>query len=73
MARRLSMATAKSIIDYFKNKEKTCPYFHVYDANNDGNHDYTSNDFSDKQHLCPSGAAKFSKRLDSIVVKILGK
>ena len=46
-------------------------YFHFYDANKMGNHDYTDADANDANHLCINGAQKFSSRLDSVVKTIL--
>jgi formylglycine-generating enzyme required for sulfatase activity len=42
-------------------------YFHYYDANNFGNHDYTAEDAYDANHLSPKGAAKLTLRIDSLV------
>ncbi len=46
-------------------------YFHFYDADKLGNHDYTDADAYDANHLCTVGAQKFSARLDSVVKTIL--
>jgi hypothetical protein len=47
------------------------PYFHYYDANNHGNHDYAGSEASDCNHLSYSGAVKFSGRIDSVLQKIM--
>jgi uncharacterized protein (TIGR02171 family) len=46
-------------------------YFHFYDADKMGAHDYTDADAFDVSHLCTAGAEKFSMRLDSVVKTIL--
>jgi hypothetical protein len=43
------------------------PYVHFYDANNYGNHDYTSDEALDCNHLNYRGAVKFTARIDSLV------
>ncbi len=42
-------------------------YFHYYDANNYGNHDYVDEDAYDANHLSPKGAAKLTVRIDSLI------
>jgi hypothetical protein len=46
-------------------------YFHFYDANGEGNHDYADSEAVDFDHLFPAGARKLSVRLDSVVQAIL--
>jgi len=53
--------------------ESEYPYFPVYDAYRDGNHDYTDEDALNWNHLCPHGAAKLSARLDSVILGILSR
>jgi uncharacterized protein (TIGR02171 family) len=68
-----SWETGKAMIEQVKALESVYPYFHVYDAYNDGNHDYTDADARDENHLCPTGAAKLSARLDSLIKTIFDK
>jgi hypothetical protein len=66
--------TAEAVITRIKALQDTFPgYFHFYDANLDGNHDYTDSDASDFEHLCPVGAQKMSGRMDSVVTFILSQ
>ena len=66
--------TAEAIITRVKALQDTFPgYFHFYDANLDGNHDYADSEASDCEHLCPVGAQKLSRRLDSVVTFILSQ
>jgi hypothetical protein len=51
--------------------ESTNPYFHFYDANCDGNHDYGDAEAYDPNHLSEFGVTKLSTRLDSIISTIL--
>lgn len=43
--------------------------FRIYDANMDGAHDYRDEDAMDYDHLSAVGAAKFSARIDSVLVE----
>jgi len=43
------------------------PFFHFYDANNYGNHDYADSEAEDANHLNYLGARKLSPRLDSLL------
>jgi uncharacterized protein (TIGR02171 family) len=66
--------TAQAIITRVRALQDTFPgYFHFYDANLDGNHDYADSDASDCEHLCPVGAQKLSRRMDSLVTFILSQ
>jgi len=47
------------------------PNLTFYDANNGGNHDYSSDEFCDAMHLCEKGAKKLSERLNTILGGIL--
>jgi uncharacterized protein (TIGR02171 family) len=61
-------ATGDSIMQKFKSFEQGNPYYHFYDAYNDGNHDYADSDAQNSNHLCPqTGAVKLSRRLDSLI------
>jgi hypothetical protein len=52
--------------------EKTNPYFHFYNANLNGNHDYTGEEAQDGNHLCPPGAQKLTARVDSLIQSLVG-
>jgi hypothetical protein len=66
--------TAEAIITRIKALQDTFPgYFHFYDANLDGNHDYADSEASDCEHLCGAGAQKLSRRMDSVVTFILSR
>ena len=66
--------TAEAIIARIKALQDTFPgYFHFYDANLDGNHDYADSEASDCEHLCTVGAKKLSRRMDSVVTFILSQ
>jgi formylglycine-generating enzyme required for sulfatase activity len=43
------------------------PFVHFYDANDNGNHDYTNNEALDCNHLNINGARRFSARIDSVL------
>ena len=68
-----SWETGKAVLAQLKNLENNYPYFHVYDAYQDGNHDYTDGEAHDFNHLCPVGAKKLSQRLDTLIRKILSR
>jgi uncharacterized protein (TIGR02171 family) len=65
-------ATGEAIVSQLKALQDSIPgYFHFYDANLEGNHDYADSEAYDCDHLCPAGARKLSMRLDSLVHAIL--
>jgi hypothetical protein len=64
--------TAHEIIRVMENMDTTNEFFHFYDANMDGDHDYGNNEASNEAHLSTLGAAKLSGRVDSIIHSILG-
>jgi uncharacterized protein (TIGR02171 family) len=66
-----SRQTAHDILDTLYGMTLSNSYFHLYDANNDGNHDYDSSDALDAGHLSAQGAGKLSVRVDSIIHSIL--
>jgi uncharacterized protein (TIGR02171 family) len=66
-----SWQTARDILQQMQDIEASNPFFHLYDANMDGNHDYGDEDAQDQDHLCGTGAAKLSVRIDSIIHTIL--
>jgi uncharacterized protein (TIGR02171 family) len=46
-----SWQTAAAILQQLNEMENTNPFFHFYDANNNGNHDYGPEDAYDENHL----------------------
>ena len=52
---------------WLRNLESQNPYFHYYDANMDGDHDYTDAEARDRIHLNYLGAKKLSTRIDSLI------
>jgi hypothetical protein len=66
-----SIDEGKKMLQMLQLMETTNPWFHVYDMNLWGNHDYTSEEACNGDHLCSTGAAKFSLRMDSIITTIL--
>jgi formylglycine-generating enzyme required for sulfatase activity len=65
--------TGRAVLAQLKALETMYPYFHVYDAYNDGNNDYTNEDATDIDQLCPNGAKKLTGRLDTLINSILAK
>ena len=65
--------TGRAVLAQLKALETIYPYFHVYDAYNDGNNDYTDGDATDIDQLCPNGAKKLTGRLDTLIDSILAK
>jgi uncharacterized protein (TIGR02171 family) len=63
----LSWETGRAVMQKFKSFEQLYPYYHFYDAYNDGNHDYADSEATNVSHLCPAGAKKLSARLDSLI------
>ena len=63
--------TAVAVIKQLKALQDSTQYFHFYDGNNFGNHDYTDDEAFNQDHLCSVGAAKFSHRIDSVLHVIL--
>jgi uncharacterized protein (TIGR02171 family) len=53
--------------------EHANPYFHFYNANMNGNHDYSDDEAQDENHLCASGANKLTVRLDSLIRTLIPK
>jgi uncharacterized protein (TIGR02171 family) len=66
-----SWATARDIIGKLREIETANPFFHLYDADMDGNHDYTDDEALDENHLCYKGAQKLTARVDSVLHIIL--
>jgi formylglycine-generating enzyme required for sulfatase activity len=63
--------TSRAVIAQIKALETMYPYFHVYDANLDGHHDYSDGDAANANRLCPNGAKKISDRLNNFIDSIL--
>jgi hypothetical protein len=66
-----SWQTAHDILDTLRKIDFANEYFHFYDANKDGNHDYDSADAYDQNHMSYLGGRKLSIRVDSIIHTIL--
>jgi formylglycine-generating enzyme required for sulfatase activity len=62
-----SVQTYRKLEKILQAIESQNSYFHYYDANNFGNHDYTDEDAYDANHLSPKGAAKLTSRIDSLI------
>lgn len=62
-----SVGTYKKLEEILRSIEAQNAYFHYYDANNFGVHDYTGEDAYDANHLSPKGAAKLTSRIDSLI------
>jgi hypothetical protein len=68
-----SWETGKAVIAQVESLQNQYPYFHVYDAYNDGDHDYADEDAMNWNHLCLSGARKLTLRLDTLIDSILNR
>jgi uncharacterized protein (TIGR02171 family) len=68
-----SRATGAAVLEQYRSLEKEFPYFHLYDANLAGAHDYSEQEASDFNHLSYKGAIKLTTRVDSLVRGILGQ
>jgi hypothetical protein len=66
-----SWETGKEIMEQFKTLGKNNEYFHFYDAYQNGNHDFADAEAFDYSHLCYTGAAKITSRLDSLIRSFL--
>ena len=63
----------RAVIAQLKALESIYPYFHVFDANLDGNHGYTDVDATSYDRLCPNGAAKLTGRLNTLINSIMAQ
>jgi uncharacterized protein (TIGR02171 family) len=63
--------TGRAIVNLLNAFQDSTPYFHFYDANQEGNHDYADSEAFNFDHLNGVGAIKFTKRIDAIVDSIL--
>jgi uncharacterized protein (TIGR02171 family) len=68
-----SWATGEAVVQQLKALENTYANFHFYDAYNNGNHDYTDADASNWNHLCATGAAKLTARINPLIHSYIGK
>jgi formylglycine-generating enzyme required for sulfatase activity len=68
-----SVQTYKKLEEKLRSIEAQNAYFHYYDANNFGNHDYTDGDAYDANHLSPKGAAKLTTRIDSLISSYISR
>jgi hypothetical protein len=66
-----SRTTAHEITHALRVLEISNRFFHLYDANMDGNHDYADAEAGNENHLVYAGAEKLSARLDSLIHEIL--
>jgi hypothetical protein len=66
-----SRETAAAVIERLRQLTSNNDYFHFYDANIDGLHDYGTFDAADPNHLSTIGAIKLTTRLDSLFHTIL--
>jgi uncharacterized protein (TIGR02171 family) len=57
----------RTILAQIKSLESSHRNFRLYDAFQDGNHDYSDSEAYDNDHLSARGAAKLSPRIDSIL------
>jgi hypothetical protein len=65
------VATYNQLVAWFRRLEQTNPYFHFYDANMNGDHDYTTGEALDCDHLNYLGRQKMSMRLDSVITTFI--
>jgi formylglycine-generating enzyme required for sulfatase activity len=59
-------STYQQIVAWLRSIEQANPYFHFYDANMNGDNDYTDAEALDCNHLGYLGAKKLSTRIDSL-------
>jgi hypothetical protein len=62
-----SQATFSQIAAWLRSLEAANPYFHFYDAHQNGGHDYTDAEAMDMNHLNALGARKLTHRIDSLL------
>ena len=63
----MKRSLAESLLERFRNLEKTNPYFHLMDENKMGYHDYTDEMAQDKDHLNYRGARQLTERFVELV------
>lgn len=57
----------RTLLAHIRSLESTHGNFRLYDAFQDGSHDYTEGEAYDNDHLSAHGAIKLSNRIDSIL------
>ena len=62
-----SRATYGQLVQWLDSLSQANSFFHFYDANNGGDHDYADSEAWDTNHLNYLGARKLSARLDSLL------
>jgi uncharacterized protein (TIGR02171 family) len=68
-----SWQTAREIVEDLRELDSANLFFHLYDANKDGDHDYGDFEAYNENHLSAAGGAKLSLRVDSLINAILRK
>ena len=66
----IQRSVAETIIQRFDSLAVVNPYFHLMDENKMGMHDYLDEDAANRDHLSRSGADKFTRRLDSLLMTL---
>jgi hypothetical protein len=64
-------STFRELSALLREMEHQNPYFHFYDAHNDGEHDYIDDEARDTNHLNIRGGQKLAARVDSLLQIIL--
>jgi len=59
------------VLERLRAMESANPFFHLYDAHQDGNHDYADDEAANWDHLSIRGADRLGGRLDSLVSNLL--
>jgi formylglycine-generating enzyme required for sulfatase activity len=62
-----SRTTYGQLVQWLDSLSQANPFFHFYDANSGGEHDYADSEAFDANHLNYLGARKLSARLDSVL------
>ncbi|MBN1128535.1 MAG: SUMF1/EgtB/PvdO family nonheme iron enzyme [Chitinispirillaceae bacterium] len=65
--------TAAAVLQQLRSLEGSNPFFHLYDANRDGGHDYRDDEAADIDHLCRIGADRLTDSLNVLIHSILGR
>jgi uncharacterized protein (TIGR02171 family) len=68
-----SWTTAVEVLEQIRAMEEKLPKFHLYDANQNGDHGYTEADAFDPNHLSTTGAIKISSQVNNIIDSLLKK
>jgi len=62
-----SVATYRRIVSWIDSLTQRNSYVHFWDANNYGNHDFTSDEALDCNHLNSKGGLRIAAKLDSLI------